>query len=143
RNFCDLGFGAAAVLLQYRAKRLVGQNAGEIVDATIALGLADDGDQLVRLELPVADASFDARGVLHVFQFHFSDFDSHYAWSLLVLASCDCLSSTNTVTYCSSCAGLTRASMPTSRCRGSRVHSRKFNRSMDCRVKPGNDALRG
>ena len=30
-----------------RAKRLVGENAGEIVDAAIALGLADDGDDLV------------------------------------------------------------------------------------------------
>ena len=47
RNLRDLLLRAAAVLAQHRAKRLIGEDAGEIVDAAIALGLADDGDDLV------------------------------------------------------------------------------------------------
>ena len=43
----DLGFAALAVLEQHRAKRLVGEDAGEIVDAAIAFGLADHRDDLV------------------------------------------------------------------------------------------------
>ena len=35
------------LLQQHAAKRLVGEDAGEIVDAAIALGLADHGDDLV------------------------------------------------------------------------------------------------
>ena len=37
-----------AVLHQHAAERLVGENAGEIVDAAIAFGLADDGDNFDR-----------------------------------------------------------------------------------------------
>ena len=47
RDLRDLRFGAAAVLVQHRAKRLVGEDAGEIVDAAIAFGLADHRDDLV------------------------------------------------------------------------------------------------
>ena len=87
RDFCDLGFGAAAVLFQHRAKRLVGEDAGEIVDAAIAFGLADDGDHLVRLELSVADAGLHAGSVLHVLQFDLGDFNSHYPKSSLFLVA--------------------------------------------------------
>ena len=79
RNFGDLLFGAAAVLAQHRAKRLIGEDAGKIVHAAVALGLADDGDDLVGLELAVADARLHARRILHVLQFDFGNLDSHYA----------------------------------------------------------------
>ena len=77
RDFRDLGFGAAAELLQHRAERLVGEDAGEIVDAAIAFGLADDGDHFIGLELSLLIAGLDAGGVLHVLQFDFGDFNSH------------------------------------------------------------------
>ena len=73
------------MLLQHRAKRLVGQDAGEIVDAAIAFGLADDGDHFIRLELSIADAGLDAGSVLHVLQFDLGDLNSHYAKSSLFL----------------------------------------------------------
>ena len=52
----DLGFAALAVLDQHAAERLVGEDAGEVVDAAIAFGLADHGDDLVGGELPAGDA---------------------------------------------------------------------------------------
>ncbi len=67
------------MLAQHRAKRLIGEDAGEIVHAAVAFGLADDGDDLVGLELAVADARLHARRVLHVLQFDFGNLDSHYA----------------------------------------------------------------
>ena len=51
RDLRDVGLAAPAVLHQDAAERLVGENAGEIVDAAIAFGLADDGDDLIGREL--------------------------------------------------------------------------------------------
>ena len=79
RNLGDLLFRAAAEPSQHCAKRLIGENAGKIVDAAVAFGLADDGDDLIGVELSVADASLHARSILHVLQFDFGDLDSHYA----------------------------------------------------------------
>ncbi len=65
------------MLHQHAAKRLVGEDAGEIVHAAIAFGLADDRDDLIGGELAVRDASLDAGRVLHRLQFDFGDFDGH------------------------------------------------------------------
>src|SRR5262249_59003541 len=59
RDGGDLRFAALAVPLQRPAKGLVGQDAREVVDATIAFGLADDGDHLVRGELPAREAGLE------------------------------------------------------------------------------------
>ena len=84
RDFGDLLLRAAAELAQHRAKRLIGEDAGEIVHPAVAFGLADDGDDLVGAELAFADQGLHAGSVLHILQFDFGDFDGHYAWSLLV-----------------------------------------------------------
>ena len=76
-------FGAAAELLQHRAERLVGEDAGEIVDAAIAFGLADHGDDFVGAELALFDQRLHAGRVLHVLQFDFGDFDGHYVSVLI------------------------------------------------------------
>ena len=74
----DFLFGAAAELFQHRAERLIGEDAGKIVDAAIALGLADDRDDLVGFELTLVDCGLHAGGVLHILQFDLGNFDSHY-----------------------------------------------------------------
>ena len=78
RNLLDVRFGAAAELLQHRAERLVGENAGKIIDAAIAFGLADHGDDLVGTELALLDQRLHAGCVLNVLQFDFGDFDGHF-----------------------------------------------------------------
>ena len=72
-------------LQQHAAERLVGEDAGEVVDAAIAFGLADHGDDLVGGELALADAGLEPGGVLHALQFDFGDFNGHSALSSLVL----------------------------------------------------------
>ena len=52
-------------LRQHAAERLVGEDAGEIVDAAVAFGFADDGDHLVGGELACGNALLQAGGVLH------------------------------------------------------------------------------
>ena len=77
RDVVDLGLGALAMLRQHAAERLVGEDAGEIVDAAIALGLADHGDDLVGGELAGLDQILDAAGVLHCLEFDLRHFDRH------------------------------------------------------------------
>ena len=72
-----------AELHQRAAKRLVGENAGEIVDAAVAFGLADDGDDLIGGELAVLDAGFEPRRVLHGLQLDFGDFNGHFVLILI------------------------------------------------------------
>ena len=77
RDVRDLGLAALAELLQHAAKRLVGENAREIVDAAIAFGLADDRDHLVGAELALGDARLQAGGVLHGLELDLRDLDRH------------------------------------------------------------------
>src|SRR5262249_34076566 len=65
RNGGDLHLAALAVFLQRPAKGLVGQDAREVVHAAVALGLPDDGDHLVRAELPASDACLEPGSILH------------------------------------------------------------------------------
>ncbi len=65
------------MLQQHAAKRLVGQDAGEIVDAAIALGLADDGDDLVGAELTGPNQCLEPARVLNCLQFDFCNFNRH------------------------------------------------------------------
>ncbi len=67
----------AAVLAQHRAKRLIGEDAGEVVDAAIALGLADDRNDLVGAELTLLDQGLHAGSILHALQFDLGDFNGH------------------------------------------------------------------
>ena len=77
RHVVDLGFGARAELEQHAPKRLVGQNAGEIVDPAIAFGLADHRDDLVGAELAGRDQSLKAARILNGFQFDLRNFNRH------------------------------------------------------------------
>jgi hypothetical protein len=72
------------VFHQRTAKRLIGEDARKVVDAAVALGLADHGDDLVGSELTFADAGFEARSILHGFQLDLGDFNSHSLPSLFV-----------------------------------------------------------
>jgi hypothetical protein len=76
----DLGDGVGrsrSALTQHSAECLIGQDAGEVVDPAVALGLADGGDHLVGLELPRIEARLQAGCVLHVLELEFRDFDGH------------------------------------------------------------------
>ena len=88
RNLADLVLAALAVLEQHLAESLIGEDAGEVVDAAVAFGLADDGDDLIGGELAGLDAVLDAAGVLHRLQLNFRDFDRHPSslFSHLVIA---------------------------------------------------------
>src|SRR4029450_6547007 len=54
------------VLGERGAEGVVGQDAREVVDAAVAFGLADDGNNLVRAELAAEDLLLHAGGVLYV-----------------------------------------------------------------------------
>ena len=77
RNLLDVGLATLAVLHQHTAERLVGENAGEVVDAAIAFGLADHGDDFVGGELPLFDGVLHAGRVRYGLQFDFDDLNSH------------------------------------------------------------------
>src|SRR6267154_4969102 len=77
RHVVNLGFGALAMLEQDAAECLVGQNAGEIVDAAIAFGLADDCDDLVGAEFPRRYQALKAARILNGFQFDLRNFNRH------------------------------------------------------------------
>ena len=55
RDLFDLRDGTCPQFDQDLAKRLVGEDPGEVVDAAVALGLADDGEHVVRGEDPLID----------------------------------------------------------------------------------------
>ena len=76
-NVRDVGFAAVAALLEHGAERLIGQNAGEIVDAAIAFGLADHRNHLVGAERAGLDACFHAGSVHHGLQLHLGNHNSH------------------------------------------------------------------
>src|SRR6202011_162250 len=84
----DLRLAAAALAREDAAERLVGEDAGEVVDAAVALGLADDGDDFVGHELSGADAVAQAGRILHVLELDLCDFDRH-SRVLLGFASCE------------------------------------------------------
>src|SRR5262249_43712375 len=77
RDGCNLRFAALAMFLQRPAEGLVGEDAREIVHAAVALGFADDGDHLVRGELPARNAGLEPGGILHIFQLDLCDLDRH------------------------------------------------------------------
>jgi hypothetical protein len=76
------------MFLQHAAKGLVGQDAREVVHAAVAFGFADDGDHLVRSELPARDACLEPGGVLHVLELDFCDLDCHHNLKPRVCARC-------------------------------------------------------
>ncbi len=80
---------ARAVLLQHRAERLIGKNAGEVVDPAIALGLADDGDHLVGLEAAGCDVFLEPRGIHHALDLNFYNVDCHRLSHFLFKAAID------------------------------------------------------
>ena len=53
-GICATSLRCAAVLHQDATERLIGEDAGEVVDAAIAFGLADDRDHLIGGELAVS-----------------------------------------------------------------------------------------
>ena len=65
------------VLLQHAPEGLVGENAREVVDAPVALGLADDGDHLVGCEPAGEDALLETGGVLDAPELDLGDLDGH------------------------------------------------------------------
>src|SRR5262245_1087880 len=65
------------MLLQRPTKGLVGQDTREIVHAAVAFGLADDGDHLVRDELPTGNACLEPGGILHGLELDLCDFYRH------------------------------------------------------------------
>src|SRR5258708_25939805 len=77
RHVVNFGLGALAVLHQPPAKRLIGQDAGEIIDAAIAFGLADHGDDLVGGEFSGRNQILDAARVLHGLELDLRNFDRH------------------------------------------------------------------
>jgi hypothetical protein len=78
----DFRFPAPSVLQQHAAKRLVGENAGEVVHAAVAFGLADHSNDLIGGELALADAGLQPGGILHALQLDFSDLNGHSTFSL-------------------------------------------------------------
>jgi len=65
------------VLGERGAKRLIGQDAREVVDAAVAFGLADDGHHVVRAELAGEDPLLQAGSVLHVLENDLRHLDRH------------------------------------------------------------------
>jgi hypothetical protein len=51
--------------LQRPAKGLIGQDAREVVHPAVPFGLANDGDHLVRRELPAGDAGLKPGSILN------------------------------------------------------------------------------
>jgi hypothetical protein len=76
-NLRDLCFGALSVLHQHAAKRLVRQNAREVVDPAIALGFSNDRDHLVCAELTRLNAVLQCGGVLHVLDLDLCNLNCH------------------------------------------------------------------
>ena len=73
-----------AELEQHAAERLVGENAGEVVDPAIAFGLADHGDHLVGVELARRDPVLEPARVLHASSVRFSRLRSPFSLSSLL-----------------------------------------------------------
>jgi hypothetical protein len=60
----NVASGGAKMVLEEVAERQGGETAAEIVDAAIALGLAEDGHDAFGLDATVGDGSLDRRGVV-------------------------------------------------------------------------------
>ncbi len=78
RNARDFGFASLAAFQQHAAERLVRQYPGEVVDPTVAFGLADDRDHLVGSEFAGGDAILQAGSVLHGLELDLRDFNRHF-----------------------------------------------------------------
>jgi hypothetical protein len=77
RDLLDRFGRSRAVLQQDGAECLIGQDAGEIIDAAIAFGLADNGDDFVGSEIAPAYMFGEARGVHHALDLDLGDFNGH------------------------------------------------------------------
>ena len=66
RNLLHLVGAATALVDQHLAERTIGDDPGVVVDATVALGLADDGDDAVGLDDSSVDELGQAGGVADV-----------------------------------------------------------------------------
>ena len=65
------------MLHQHVAKCLVGENAGEVIDAAIAFGFSNNADDLIGLEFSIDDRLLEARCIRDRLQLNFENFDSH------------------------------------------------------------------
>ena len=63
RDLLDLVHRPGAACLEHLAERAVGDDPGVVVDAAVALGLADDGDHPVGLDQALVDQVGEAGGV--------------------------------------------------------------------------------
>ena len=77
RDLLDLLAAACAAVGEDAPERLVGEDAGEVVDTAVAFGLPDDGDDLIGPEGAVLDESLEARGVRHAQDLDLADLDRH------------------------------------------------------------------
>jgi hypothetical protein len=73
----DLCLAALAVLEQHPPEGLVGEKAGEVVDASVPFGLPDHRHHLVGSDLARAKALLEPGGVLDALQLDLCHFDSH------------------------------------------------------------------
>src|SRR5262249_15017301 len=82
-DLLDLGRAAAALRGQHFAERTIRDNPGVVIDAAIALGLADDRDHPVCLEHPVVDQLRELARVGHAVQGYLADLNRLGHGSLL------------------------------------------------------------
>src|SRR6516164_7237213 len=74
---CDLRFASFPALGEHVAKSLVREDAGKVIDAAIALRLANDRDDLVGGELARIDAGGQAGSILHALELDFGNLNRH------------------------------------------------------------------
>src|SRR5262249_8166542 len=71
------GLAARAVLGQHAPEGVIGKEASEVVDSTVALGLSHDRNDLVGAELPRADAVLEAGRILDALELALCLLDGH------------------------------------------------------------------
>src|SRR5207249_11483126 len=77
RDGLDLGFAALAELGEHAPKGVIGEQASEVVDAAVALGLSHHRHDLIGGELPRQDALLEPRAILDALELDLRDFDGH------------------------------------------------------------------
>ncbi len=78
RNLVDLFNGPRALLHQNLAEGLIGDDPGEVVDTTVSLGLADDGDDAIRGEDAFINKSCQTRCVPDALEHNLAYLNGHY-----------------------------------------------------------------
>ena len=87
RDLPDLLGGAGALGGDHLAERPVGDDPGVVVDAAVALGLADHRDDPIGVEHPGVDQRGQLAGVGHAVQRDLADLDRLGHWDLLLDAA--------------------------------------------------------